>query len=206
VRVAPLLPTALAALLLAGCAQTTEPTPGHRIGPFIDATQIPAAIAARPAPPIRLGEASGAHLDTAAWRGRPYAVVFAYANCGPLCQLIAEELRESLAALGPQARRVAVVSVSVDPRGDTPAAVRAFLLRHREPPNFHYVIGSESQLQPIWSHYEASPLIPDNPQTARLGYIWLVDGRGRVRVHFDASSPFKPDDLAQDFRVLLRQR
>jgi protein SCO1 len=206
VRATHLLPAALAALALAGCAQTAEPAPGHRIGAFLDATKMPAALAGRKAPPIRLRESSGARLDTAAWRGRPYAVVFAYANCGPLCQLIADELRESLVALGPEARRVAVVSLSVDPHGDTPAAVRAFLARHHEPPNFHYAIGTQSQLQPIWSRYEAAPLIPGDPQTARLGYIWLVDGQGRVRALFDASSPFRPAVLAHDFRVLLRRR
>ncbi len=205
-RASRLLPAALAALALAGCAQTAEPAPGHRIGPFLDVTKMPAALAGRPAPPIRLREAGGGRLDTAAWRGRPYAVVFAYANCGPLCQLIADELRESLAALGPAARQVAVVSVSVDPHGDTPAAARAFLARHREPANFHYAIGTQSQLQPIWSRFEAAPLIPGSPQTARLGYIWLVDGQGRVRTLFDASSPFKPAVLAHDLRVLLQRR
>ena len=191
-RASRLLPVALAALALAGCAQTAEPAPGHRIGPFLDATKMPAALAGRPAPPIRLREAGGGRLDTAAWRGRPYAVVFAYANCGPLCQLIADELRESLAALGPAARRVAVVGVSVDPHGDTPAAARAFLARHREPPNFHYAIGTQSQLQPIWSRFEAAPLIPGSPQTARLGYIWLVDGRGRVRPSSTPAAPSSP--------------
>lgn len=193
-------------MLLAGCAQATEPSTGHRIGPFLNATTMPATIGGRPAPPIRLREVGGGRLDTASWRGRPYAVSFAYANCGPLCQLIADELRESLSALGPEARRVAVVSVSVDPHGDTPADVQAFLTRHREPANFHYVVGTRSQLQPIWSRFDAAPLIPGDPQTARLGYIWLVGARGRVRMLFDASSPFKPAVLADDFRVLLQRR
>ena len=192
-RAARLLPAALAALALAGCAQTAEPAPGHRIGPFLDATKMPVALAGRPAPPIRLREAGGGRLDTAAWRGRPYAVVFAYANCGPLCQLIADELRESLAALGPTAHRVAVVGVSVDPHGDTPAAARAFLARHREPPNFHYAIGTQSQLQPIWSSLRSRSPDPRQPADG-AARLHLAGGRagpgaGPLRRRAAPSSP-----------------
>src|SRR5665648_208330 len=62
-------------------------------------------------------------IDTARLRGRPFAVTFLYASCPDVCPLIAQEIVGALGRLGADARRVAVVAVSVDPRGDTPAAV-----------------------------------------------------------------------------------
>jgi protein SCO1 len=168
-----------------------------------DASVLPAALVGRPAPEIRLRDARGGTLDTASLAGKPYAVTFLYTSCPDVCPLIGEELQEALTQLGPLAAKVAVVAVSVDPRGDTPTAVRAWLKVHREPANFHYLIGTAAQLTPVWDAYFVAPQTPGDPQSSHSATIWLVDGHGRRRALITAGIPVPAADLAYDLRALL---
>jgi protein SCO1 len=156
-----------------------------------------------PAPHVRLVDARGRVLDTRELRGRPYAVTFLYTHCPDVCPLIGAELRAALERLGRDAGRVAVVAVSVDPNGDTPRAVRAWLRQHREPPNFHYLIGSRSQLAPVWRAYMVAPLSRGS-ESAHTASIWLVDARGRRRALMSAGR-LDPADISHDLLLLIRE-
>jgi len=135
--------------------------------------------------------------------GRPYLVTFLYANCPDVCPLIGAELRDMLRQLGRDADRVGVVAVSVDPRGDTPATVRAWLRREQEPAQFRYLIGSRQQLAPVWRAWYAAPQVPNDPESAHTAIVWLVDARGRLVANVPAGRPFDASDLAHDVRTLL---
>ncbi|HEY4276815.1 MAG TPA: SCO family protein [Conexibacter sp.] len=190
----------IATVAACGSSSSSAPT---TIGQFRGVSQVPAALLDKPAPHMRQTDVRGGTLDTSSLRGKPYAVTFLYANCPDVCPLITSEIVEALGKMGASARRVAVVAVSVDPRGDTAANVDAFLRRHRAPANFHYLIGSESQLQPIWRSYFAAPQIQGDPNSAHTAAVWLVDGEGRLRAKFDAGLAFNTDDLAHDMTQLL---
>ncbi len=166
-------------------------------------SQLPAGIAGKPAPVVRLTDARRGVLDTAQLRGHPYALTFLYTNCPDVCPLIAEELRQALAQMGSRASRVAAVAVSVDPSHDTRQAARDFIVRHREPNNFHYLIGSEGELKPTWKAYYAAPEIPGDPQSSHTAAIWLVDQKGRIAGKFDAGAAVRPAAIAAAFRRLL---
>jgi protein SCO1 len=168
-----------------------------------DASVLPAALVGRPAPEIRLRDARGGTFDTSSLAGKPYAVTFLYTSCPDVCPLIGNELRQALTQLGPLASKVAVVGVSVDPRGDTPAAVQAWLKVHREPANFHYLIGTQAQLTPVWKAYFALPQTPGDPQSSHSATIWLVDGHGRRRALITAGIAVPAADLAYDLHALL---
>lgn len=170
---------------------------------FAVAESLPAGLAGRAAPRIRLADARGGTFDTRTLAGTPYLVTFLFANCPDVCPLIGEQIRSALERLGPDARRVAVVAVSVDPRGDTAEAVRVWLKRHREPPQFHYLIGSEPQLAPVWKAWFAAPQIPGDPESAHSAVVWLVDRQGRLAGKIGAGVAFPADGLARDLSVLL---
>ena len=145
-------------------------------------------------------------MDTSSLAGRPYLVTFLYSTCPDVCPLIAEDLRAALDDLGPRRDDVAVVAVSVDPRGDTRASVREFLRRHRLPANFHYGIGSKSTLTPIWKDWYTAPQISDHPETSsHTAAIWLVDARGTLRGMFPAGASLPAQDVAHDLRALLAE-
>jgi protein SCO1/2 len=160
-------------------------------------------LAGKAAPRIRLADARGATFDTRSLAGKPYLVTFLYVNCPDVCPLIGEELRAAAERLGPDVRRVGIVAVSVDPRHDTAAAVRVWLRQHREPPQFHYLIGSEAQLAPVWKAWYAAPQIAGDPESAHSAVVWLVDRRGRLVAKVAAGAAFDPAGLARDVRSLL---
>ena len=73
-------------------------------------------------------------------------VTFLYTNCPDICPLITSNLRVALNLMGPSvASKVQIIAVSVDPRGDTPKAVAAFLARHEMTGRMQYLIGSASR-------------------------------------------------------------
>jgi protein SCO1 len=168
--------------------------------------QLPPEIVGSEAPRFRLRDARGGYVDTRALRGRPYIVTFLYTNCPDVCPIIGQELRVALEQLGRNAGSVAAVAVSVDPRGDTPEAVRTWLDRQRLPTNFHYAIGSESELKPVWKSYYAAPQIRGDPESAHSTSIWLIDARGRIRTKYSGGAPVAPADVAHDLRLLLAER
>lgn len=164
---------------------------------------MPPGLAGRAASPIRLADAHGGTFDTRTLSGKPYLVTFLYANCPDVCPLIGAQLRDTLQQLGSDAHRVGVVAVSVDPRGDTPATVRAWLRRQREPSQFHYLVGSEQALAPVWRAWFAAPQIPGDPQSAHTAIVWIVDAHGRLAAKVAAGEPFDTRGLARDVRSLL---
>lgn len=167
------------------------------------AESLPPGLAGRAAPRIHLADARGGAFDSRSLAGKPYLVTFLYANCRDVCPLIGAQLRETLQRLGADARRVGVIAVSVDPRGDTPAAVRAWLRREREPAQFHYLIGSQGELAPVWRAWYAAPQIAADPESAHTAIVWLVDPRGRLVAKVAAGQSFDTAGLAHDVRALL---
>jgi protein SCO1 len=203
---------AVATVLLVGVVIVYATSDGHGSANEAHApggfrgNQLPAGIVGRQAPAFRLRDARGGYVDTRALRGRPYIVTFLYTNCPDVCPIIGQELRAALGQLGSSASSVAAVAVSVDPRGDTAPAVRVWLDRQRLPANFHYAIGTESELKPVWKSYYAAPQIPGDPESAHTTSIWLIDARGRIRTKYSGGAPVAPGDVAHDLRLLLAQR
>lgn len=200
--------TLLAVLLLAACGSGGSGDGGGTATAggeerFAAAETLPEGLAGRPAATMRLRDARGGTFDSARLAGKPYLVTFLFVNCPDVCPLIGQQIRQALEELGPDADRVAAVAVSVDPRGDTPEAVRTWLDRQRQPGQFHYLVGSEAELEPVWRAWYAAPQIAGDPDSAHTAVVWLVDADGRLAGKVDAGTSFEPGELAADLRTLL---
>jgi cytochrome oxidase Cu insertion factor (SCO1/SenC/PrrC family) len=111
--------------------------------------------------------------------------------------LIAANLNKALQELS--ATKVSVLAVSVDPKGDTPAAVRAYVRARHLRPAFHYLRGTRAQVAPVWKGYYVGQ--QDAPGTVlHTAMTILVDGGGRERVRYDASAT--PADIEHDVQAL----
>ena len=185
-----------AGILLAGLSRSPASSAGAR-APGLRAGALPGDLDGRPAPEFRLRDGRGGIVDTRALRGRPYAVTFLYAHCPDVCPALADDLRDALRGLD-----AAAVAVSVDPRGDTPRAVRAFAASHRLPQAFHYAIGDRAALAPVWQAYFSAPQPGRGAASAHTAAVWLVDARGRLRALYPGGAPLDPADLAHDLRAL----
>jgi protein SCO1/2 len=158
---------------------------------------------ARAAPALALRNYLGQRVNIDSYRGKAVLVTFLYTNCPDICPLITSNLRVALNLMGPKtASKVQVIAVSVDPRGDTPKAVAAFLARHEMTGRMQYLIGSAKELAAVWKAWGVgSERDAQQPQFINhSGLVYGVTGSGK-RLTLYASS-FQPSEIAHDVPLL----
>jgi protein SCO1 len=158
---------------------------------------------ARPAPPIALRDAGGHPVTLAAQRGRYVLVTFLYTHCLDVCPLIASNLDAALRLLGPARAHVRVLAVSVDPKGDTAPAVRAYARRMHLLPEFRYLIGTRPELRRAWAAWHVLSIQRQPGLVDHVAYTALVDPAGDERVLYD--SGVRAGQVVHDIRLLMRR-
>jgi cytochrome oxidase Cu insertion factor (SCO1/SenC/PrrC family)/thiol-disulfide isomerase/thioredoxin len=159
---------------------------------------------ARPAPSFHLTDQFGRSVSLKQFRGHPVILTFLQATCTGLCPVTTETIRRSLEELGPRGKRVVVLAISADPKGDTRPAVLRFSRQHHMLHRWHYLTGTKAALKPVWHGYYVYVAPPNAPRALKNGHtsaVYLLDGQGRERVLMvgDPST----DGLARDLRILL---
>jgi protein SCO1 len=156
----------------------------------------------RAAPPLRLKDIDGHTVDIRDFRGDPVLVTFVYSHCPDVCPLIMSNLRRVRAIAGPVGKRTKVIAVSVDPEGDTPAAVRAFLAARGVSGFVHYLIGSRPVLERTWNDWQVLARVPkDDPeQVEHSSLIYGVTAGGELATAYPVG--FKAAAVARDLPLL----
>ena len=155
----------------------------------------------RQAPAIALHDAWGRPVTLAAQRGQWVLVTFLYVHCPDVCPLIAQNLNAALRQLGPKRDRVRVLAISVDPKGDTPRAVKRYIAQRGLLPQFRYLIGTRAQLTPIWAAWHVLAVSQKPGIVDHVAYTMLVDPNGKQRLLYDAQ--VKARQVLHDLRLLL---
>ena len=160
------------------------------------------ALPAKAAPPIELRNYLGQPVSLASYRGKVVYVTFLYAHCPDVCPLIASNLRIALNMLGKGASKVQVIAVSVDPRGDTPSAVAAFVRAHEMTGRMQYLIGSGPELSRTWSAWNvgSSREVGHPELVAHSALVYGVSANGTLTTIYPAS--FEPSEIVHDTPVL----
>jgi protein SCO1 len=158
---------------------------------------------ARAAPPLALHNYLGQPINIDSYRGKAVLVTFLYTNCPDICPLITSNLRVALNLMGAKkAAKVQIIAVSVDPRGDTPKAVAAFLARHEMTGRMQYLIGSAKELAPVWKAWGVGSVRDvEQPQLVNhTGIVYGITGSGKRLT--DYTSSFQPSQIAHDAPLL----
>src|SRR5438270_13471560 len=195
--------TALFALVAcaAGCGGTSPPRLVEQPTRATTYAGTPVSPVRR-APAIALHDAWGRPVSLAGQRGRYVLVTFLYTHCPDVCPLIAQNLNTALRALGKDAAGVRVLAVSVDPKGDTVAAVRAYRARMHLLPEFRYLIGTRAQLRRVWLRWNVIAVADKAELVDHVAYTALVDPSGQERVLYGAQ--VHAADVVHDLRALMR--
>jgi protein SCO1/2 len=152
-------------------------------------------------PSLQLHDSLGREVNLAGYRGRAVLVTFIYTHCPDTCPLIVANLHNALAQLGHQARKVQIVAVSTDPRGDTPAAVRRFLAKHAMTGRMEYLLGTRQSLAPVWRQWGISASAPTaKDRVGHSALIYGITGSGEVTTIYPSN--FKPSTIAHDVPIL----
>src|SRR5260370_30035015 len=90
--------------------------------------------------------------------------------------------------LGKDAQHVTILAVSMDPKGDTPAAAQNFSRVHKLGSYFHFLLGVHDQLAPVWASYSVDAQAATSTNVvSHSSAIYVIDKNGRERVLFDSS-------------------
>lgn len=143
-------------------------------------------------------------------QGKVVALTFWYTHCPDMCPLAAEKFHQALTTMGKSAEQVAVLAVSVDPANDTAASARQFSQAHRlaSYTNWHFLLGAQKQLQPVWKDYhiytDAETTTPPQGQALNhMAIVYLIDKQGRERKMLPTN--FTPSQLTRNLNALLQE-
>jgi protein SCO1/2 len=157
-----------------------------------------------PPPPLPLRNYDGTALDTKSLSGKATLVLFIYTHCPDICPLMVSHLHAAQDELGNQARKMQIIAVSVDPRGDTPKTVAAFLDDHQMTGRMKYLIGSRPQLERVWHDWNivsrADPRAANPDFVEHSAQIYGVSGSGKITTLYPAN--FKPRQIVHDVPLL----
>jgi protein SCO1 len=106
---------ALALLALAGCGAG---------GPKFEASDVTGSSFGRD---FELEDPDGRKRTLADFRGKAVVVFFGFTQCPDVCPTTLAALAEAMKALGPDADRVQVLFVTIDPDRDTPALLKQYV-------------------------------------------------------------------------------
>ena len=193
------MPAALATLVAAGCGGVEARLAGHREAARFSGTTVPRG---SPAIDFALRDQDGKIVSLAGERGQFVLLTFLYTHCTDICPLIAGNLNTAVENLGHQGGQVAILAVTVDPEGDTPAAVRTFTLRHRLVPQFRWLLGTRRQLEPVWRDYNVLVIGRSAERIEHSAPILLLDRRGRPLLFY--RNTVGAQAVLDDLRRLLR--
>jgi protein SCO1 len=156
----------------------------------------------RAAPPLRLKDIDGKTVDITSYRGEPVLVTFVYAHCPDVCPLIMENLRRVREQAGPLGKRMKVIAVSVDPKGDTVPVVRDFLRQRRVGGFVDYLIGTQAQLEKVWANWQIARGVPksDPELVEHSGLIYGVTASGELATAYPVG--FEAAAIVRDLPLL----
>jgi len=98
----------------------------------------------RPATDFTLTTSAQKKVNLSDFRGQYVLLFFGYRFCPDVCPLTLQELKKASQTLGPQAERIQVLMVSVDPERDTPDLIDAHVKQFN--PNFVGLSGTAEEV------------------------------------------------------------
>ena len=158
-----------------------------------------------PAPALStLRNYDGASFNLSSERGKAVFVTFLYAHCPDVCPLIASNLHNAYAQMSPaMQRQVAIVAVSVDPHGDTPGTVGAFVAQHELTGEAEYLIGSAHQDARVWEAWKVGSE-RDTSDPTKVNHSALIYGIGaNGKIYTIYAANFQPAQIIHDVTPLL---
>jgi protein SCO1 len=209
-----LVVVALVALVGAGAA-TLASQSNEQDGPAAEVTEVSrsGAVAPRspfkgalrpPSPPndFSLRDQEGRLVRLADQRGKVVILSPMYTTCRDTCPIVAQQIRAALDDLPASEReQIVALALSVDPANDTPASAKRFLVSRRVSGYLDFLLGSHSELRPVWRTYGFSPQAEELEHNS---YVVLIDSRGRQRIGFPVDF-LTPEALTHDLRLLVRR-
>ncbi len=152
----------------------------------------------------KLTDMNGQARDQSSFTGKVQLVFFGFAQCPDICPTSLSELSEAMKLLGPDADRVQVLLVTVDPERDTPEILRKYLSAFD--PRFLGLTGTPEQVRLAASSFKAFyskvPRPGGDYTMDHSASFYLLDRKGEARVLLSNNAGAAA--IAHDIKALLK--
>jgi len=148
-------------------------------------------------PDVKLLDADGAGMSLRSrLDDKPVILNFIFTSCGAICPVMSSTFSQVQTALGRERDAVRMVSISIDPEHDTPAALKNYAKKYAAGPQWQMLTGSLDNsiaVQRAFDVYRGDKMghAPVTFLRARAGQTW-------VRLDGFASA----DDILREYRQL----
>ncbi|HEY1629909.1 MAG TPA: SCO family protein [Rhizomicrobium sp.] len=153
--------------------------------------------------PFTLTDQAGHRRSDADYRGRYVLLYFGYTNCPDVCPTTLTQMQDAVTRLGPKARRIVPVFVTIDPARDTPEALAGYLRAFG--PRFVGLSGSAAETARIAKEYRVyyakHPLAGGTYAMDHSGEVYLLGPDGRLVTFYDP--PLDPAAWAKDLAARI---
>jgi protein SCO1/2 len=154
-----------------------------------------------PAPPLGLPNYTGGRaVVLRSLRGRAVFVTFVYTHCPDVCPLIVSDLAAAQRMLGRKAHAARFIAVTIDPRRDTPGAVRTFLTARGAARGVAFLLGSSRALARVWAAWHVTIRPGGDATLVHSSVVYGIDGRGMIRIAYPAN--FTAAQIVHDVPLL----
>jgi protein SCO1 len=130
--------------------------------------------------PFSMTDHNGQAVTEKNYAGKALAVFFGFTYCPDVCPTTLSRLSSLMDTLGPDAKKIQVILVSVDPERDTPAVLKAYISAFD--PRFVGLTGTPDQLanfaKSYRAFYEKVPAANGEYTMNHSAGVFLFDGRG----------------------------
>ncbi|WP_109478138.1 SCO family protein [Paraburkholderia sp. C35] len=148
---------------------------------------------------------NGQRVAADSFKGRVSLVYFGYTHCPDVCPETMGRLMQVIGKLGPDAQKVRILFVTVDPARDTPKAlhdyVDAFDAQHAQG-----LTGTDAQIEDMARHYRVAYQMEKrdpngNYEVTHSSAVYIFDAKNRARLL--ATDHDSPDVIATDVRRII---
>lgn len=152
--------------------------------------------------PFTLIDHKGKAVTDVDFRGKPLAVFFGFTHCPEVCPTTLLDMTNWLARLGPDADKLQILFITVDPERDTPGQMALYLQSFD--PRIVGLSGSREQVDAAIGSYKAyAKRIPTESGYTmdHTASVYLMDAQGRFKTMIDYHED-EATSLAKIRRVL----
>ena len=160
----------------------------------------------REAPPFSLDGSNGQKVSLRDYLGKVVILQFGFTYCDKVCPVTLARLTEAYKKLGPAAREVQLIFVTVDPKRDSPERLHEHLTAFN--PAFLGATGNPDELAAVLKSYGvvAEQVVSQNKaleyEVNHSTSLYLVDRQGQLRGLVPFGTP--TDDIVHDLEQLLK--
>jgi protein SCO1/2 len=163
-------------------------------------------------PPFKLVGADKQPFDSAQLAGKVWVASFVYTSCKNSCPMLGMQMTR-ISKLLVADQRLALVSITVDPKKDTPEVLKSYATGLGvDDPRWHFLTGKTADIKALVEKgflLTAEPGVEvlderGKPDILHSSKLVLIDAQGRIRGYYDGLLGSSVPALKSDIQRLLK--